>query len=179
MLDIKLLREELDKVKEGIQKKGANPAMVDDFLAVDREWRELVQELDKLRAEQKKLSEERKTEDPPSLELRRARAKTLKEKIKGLEEGERETGEEREALLSMIPNLPLPDVPVGKDETENRVVRKWGEPTKFAFEPKDHVAFGEALDVIDIKRAAKVSGTRFGYLKGDAALLEFALIQFG
>jgi len=76
-----------------------------------------------------------------------------------------------------VPNIILDDVPEGKDETENKVLRKIGKPTKFDFKPKDHVSLGEELDIIDIKRAAKVSGTRFGYLKGGAALLEVALIQ--
>jgi seryl-tRNA synthetase len=91
---------------------------------------------------------------------------------------------ERELLLLKaykIPNIALHDVKVGKDESGNEVIRKHGKPRDFSkdgFEPKDHLELGEALDIIDVKRAAKVSGTRFGYLKGDAVLLEFALVQF-
>ena len=79
-----------------------------------------------------------------------------------------------------VPNIVLPDVPAGKDERENKILkdRTWGEKTKFDFKPKDHLELGEALDIIDVKRAAKVSGTRFGYLKGDTVLLEFALVNF-
>lgn len=80
--------------------------------------------------------------------------------------------------LKRYPNILRDDVPVGKDETSNELVRTFGEPTKFDFEPKDHLELGVALDVIDMDRAAKVSGARFAYLKGDAVLLEFALIQY-
>ena len=80
-------------------------------------------------------------------------------------------------MLRQIPNLPAADVKTGKDESENEIIKKWGEPTKFLFEPKDHLAIGEALGIIDIERAAKVSGTRFYYLKGAGVVLEMALIQ--
>jgi len=169
MLDIKLLREEPDKVKEGIQKKGVNSALVDEFLVLDGKWRTLTKEIDDLRAEQKKLGEAKKIDE----------AKALKEGLKIKEEELNGLERERDEILQKFPNLPLDDVPVGKDESENKVIRTWGEPTKFDFEPKDHLALGETLGIIDTKRASEVAGTRFSYLKGDAALLEFALVQFG
>jgi len=166
MLDIKLLREEPDKVKEGIQKKGVNPALVDEFLALDATWRTLTKEIDDLRAEQKKLGEAKKIEE----------AKALKETLK-MKEGElKELETSRDAILQKFPNLPFDDVPVGKDESENKVIRKWGEPTSFDFEAKDHVALGESLGLIEIEKAGKIAGTRFAYLKGDAVLLQMALI---
>ena len=81
-------------------------------------------------------------------------------------------------LLFSLPNIPFDSVPVGKDESGNKVIRKWGRPTKFNFEPKDHVEIGENLDLIDIETAGKVSGTRFAYLKNQAAIIQYALVQY-
>ncbi|RJQ29332.1 serine--tRNA ligase [Candidatus Parcubacteria bacterium] len=167
MLDIKLLREEPEKVKKAIATKRADPKLVDAFLELDGEWRKLTQKIDELRAEQKKLSSERSVEA----------AKKNKEAIKEYENKIVDIEKEREFVWIQIPNIPDADVPVGSDETGNKVIRKQGEPKKYSFKPKEHLELGEALDIIDVERAGKISGTRFGYLKGGAALLEFALIQ--
>lgn len=169
MLDVELLRQQTEKVKAGIAAKNADPKLADDFLALDGEWRKLTKEADLKRAEQKKFSEKR---DIPG-------GKKNKEEIKALQEKTAEVEKKREEIWLKIPNLPSDDTPVGKDETGNKVLRKNGEPKKFDFEPKDHVALGEALGIIDIESAGKVSGNRFAYLKGDAVLLEFALLQYG
>jgi len=105
------------------------------------------------------------------------KAKNLKEEIKSLEPELEKIEKEFNELFLRIPNLPLDDVPIGKDESENKVIREIGKKPKFNFEPKDYLELAEKLDIIDVKRAAKVSGTRFGYLKGGAVYLEFALIQ--
>lgn len=168
MLDIKLIRENPEKVKQGVAAKNIDPKVVDDFLAIDSEWRAHTKELDDLRAEQKKLSEVRKVKE----------AKTNKDKIKAAEERVAALEAKHVALWERIPNLPSEDAPVGKDESANKVLRTWGEPRRFDFEPKDHVALGEALGIIDIERAGQVSGSRFAYLKGDLALLEFALVKY-
>lgn len=167
MLDIKLIRENPDTVKDGIAKKNANPKLVDDLLALDKNWRELTKDLDILRAKHNELSKNRDLEE----------AKKNKEEIKTLESKLAEAEKERQLVWWQIPNLPSEDTPVGKDESGNKVLRKWGEPKKFDFKVRDHMEIGELLDIIDTERASKVSGTRFGYLKGGAALLEFALIQ--
>lgn len=167
MLDINLIRQNPELVKKGISAKNANPKLVDDFLALDGEWRKLTKETDDLRAQQKKLSDERKIEE----------AKELKDKIQSLEGDLKKIEKNREEILWQMPNLPSEDTPVGKDESENKVLRQWAEPKQFDFNPRDHVKLGELLDIIDIEHASKVSGTRFNYLKGAAALLEFALIQ--
>ncbi|MEK7094225.1 MAG: serine--tRNA ligase, partial [Patescibacteria group bacterium] len=166
MIDVKLLREEPQKVKDGIIKKNKDPKLVDQFLELDNEWRKITKDTDELRAEQKKAAAARDIEG----------GKQLKEKLKALEEkiGQLET--ERDAIWKSIPNLPFPEVIVGKDESENQVIRKWHEPPHFDFEPKDHLDLGEALDIIDVKRASEISGARFAYLKGDLAMLEFALV---
>lgn len=168
MLDINFIRNNPDAVREGISLKKADSRLVDDFLALDKNWRELVKENDDLRAEQKKAGESRDIE----------KAKSLKEEIKKNEERLKDIESQREKILRLLPNLPLADVPAGKDESENQVLRKWGEIPKFDFKPKDHLEIGEALDIIDVSRAAKVSGSRFGYLKKQAALLEFVIIQY-
>lgn len=168
MLDVNLIRNNPDAVREGISFKKANSQLVDDFLVLDKKWRELVKETDDFRAEQRKAGESREIE----------KAKELKIKIQNNEEQLNGIEKEREKILYLIPNLPMTDVPIGKDESENQVLRKWGEIPKFDFEPKNHMELGEALDIIDTERAGKVSGARFGYLKNQAALLEFALIQY-
>ena len=181
MLDIKLIRENSDVVRKAIALKGADPKLVDNFLELDGGWKRITGELDDLRHEQKELSgkEERDIDA----------AKGIKEKIK-IKETEL-TGLEGERLSAWlkIPNLSSDDTPVGKDEESNKFLRSWGEPRKFSaqggsasggdFEPKDHLELGESLGIIDVKKAAEVSGSRFGYIKGDLALLEFALIHYG
>ena len=168
MLDINLIRTNPEKVKKGISAKNGNPKLVDDFLALDENWRELVEKTDDLRAKQKKLSEERKIDE----------AKELKNKIQSLEDDLKQVEIKREEILMQLPNLPLDDVPVGKDESENVVLREVGKKPKFDFQPKDHLELGKFLDLIDFETAAKVSGSNFFYLKNQAALLEFALINY-
>ena len=168
MIDIRLLREEPERVKDGIAKKNADPVLVDVFLKLDAEWREVVAALDEKRAEQKKLSSERNIEA----------AKKNKEDMKALDEKRATLENERAVVWMQIPNLPNDDVPVGVNDEENKTRKKPDEPKKFDFQPKDHVVLGEGLDILDIERAGKVSGSRFSYLKRDAARLEFAIIQF-
>ena len=105
-------------------------------------------------------------------------AKKLKAEIKQGDERLKEVENLLATLLPAVPNIPFPDVPVGKDEKENEVMRVVGVPQKFTFEPKDHLALGEALGIIDIERATKISGNRFCYLKGGAAHLQMAIIQY-
>src|SRR3989344_2967329 len=166
MIDIELTRREPNLVKEKIILKRADPARVDALLAVDCEWRRLTAELDDRRHSQKEYSEKRDIEA----------ARKNKEEMKVIEARVAELERERELVWKQIPNIPDDDVPQGKDESENKVVRKWGEPRKFDFAPKDHADLGEALGVIDMARAAKVSGARFAYLKGDLARLEYAIV---
>ncbi len=168
MLDIKLLREEPEKVKKGIVAKNSDPNLVDMFLELDQSWRELTKVLGDMRAEQKKLSESRDIEG----------GKRNKELIKVKESELSDVEKEREIVWAQIPNLPSDDTPRGKNEEENKVLRKWGEPRKLDFKPKDHLELGEALGLIDVQSAAKISGSRFSYLKGDAVKLEFALVQY-
>ena len=106
------------------------------------------------------------------------KGKELKAKLEKEENSLSAVWDELKTWLLKIPNPPKSDVKVGKDESENEIIKKVGTPKKFSFTPKDHLELGESLDIIDVKRAAKVSGSRFGYLKNEGALLEFALKQF-
>ncbi len=172
MLDIKFIRENPEKVKEGLRKKRVKTD-VGRLLELDEKKRNLIREMDELRAEQNKLSSEEAAKD----EKNREAAKKLKSEIEDLEYTFREVSDDFDKLMGELPNLPLGDVPEGKDESENVVLREEGERPKFKFQPKDYLEIAQNLDLIDIERAGKVSGTRFGYLKNEAVLLEFALVQ--
>jgi len=165
MLDIKFIRENPDKVKEGCKKKQVK-VDIGRLLKVDKERRELLQKAEGLKAEQNKLGKDQ-----------HEKAKGIKSEIKKLEPELKNKREELDKLMRQIPNLPLDNVLEGKGEEDNQVLRQEGQKPKFSFPIKDYLTIAEDLDIIDIKRAAKVSGTRFGYLKGGAVLLEFALIQ--
>lgn len=172
MLDIRFIRENPDLIKNGCQKKQVK-VDIDRILLLDKKRRELLQKIDSLRAAQNKISEGggiNKTQIE--------KAKELKNKIKELEKEFKETSQEFNALMLLIPNLPFDDVPIGKDESDNVVIKEVGKKPKFKFQPKDYLEIAQDLDLIDVKRAAKVSGSRFGYLKNEAVLLEFALINF-
>lgn len=168
MLDINLIRQNPELVKKGIAAKNFDSKLVDDFLALDEEWRKLTKEIDDLRAEQNKLSDERKVQE----------ATKIKNKIQSAEKGFKNIEKNREGVLWQLPNLPSEDTPIGRDESENKMLRQWGEPKKFDFKPKDHLELGKSLNLIDFEIGAKVSGSNFYYLKNQAALLELALINY-
>ncbi|OGZ32380.1 MAG: serine--tRNA ligase [Candidatus Portnoybacteria bacterium RIFCSPLOWO2_12_FULL_39_9] len=173
MLDIKFIRQNPEKVKDGCWKKGVK-VDIDRLLELDKKKRGLLQEIEGLRAEQNRISKELALR---SLAPKSLGARLLKRKIKLLEPELENTEKELENLLQQIPNLPLDEVPEGKDEKDNKILREVGKKPKFNFKPKDYLTIAENLDLIDMERAAKVSGTRFGYLKNEAVLLEFALVQ--
>ena len=168
MLDIQFIRDNQEKVKKGVKAKQLDPKLVDDVLTIDEKRRKLLQEIEKLRANRNRFAKEKNVE----------KGKKIKKELQEKEPELKEVEQKYQEALWRVPNLPADDVPVGKNESENKVLRKWGKREKFDFKPKDHLELGESLDVIDVKRAAKVSGTRFGYLKGDAVMLQFALVQF-
>ncbi|MBI2003737.1 MAG: serine--tRNA ligase [Parcubacteria group bacterium] len=172
MLDIKFIRQNPEEVKEGLKKRNFDVGIIDDILVLDSKWREILKELEEGRAEMNRSSKEKPS--PEEIE----NLKKLKNKLKDLEDGLAVAEKNLEEKLYSLPNLPLPDAPVGKDEKDNKVLYEVGKKPKFNFEPKKHYELGESLGIIDTERAAKVSGSRFGYLKGRAALLEFALMNF-
>lgn len=166
MLDIRFIREHSEVVKKAAEDKGFD-IDIDHILAIDAKYRELSRSVQNLREERNQIAREKDIE----------KGKALKEKLEKEEHALKAVEEELRDWLLKIPNLPKQDVKIGKDESENEVVKKHGNPKKFTFTTKDHLELGELLDIIDVKRAAKVSGTRFGYLTDEAAMLEFALIQ--
>ena len=177
MLDIKFIRENPDKVKEGCKAKQVK-VNIDQLLEVDKKRRETLQALEDIRAQKNKANKE----------IQRAKDKKEKEKIilkmreldknnDRLDENLKELEGEFNSLMLQIPNLPQEDVPVGKDEKGNVVLKEVGEKTKFDFKPKNYLEIAQNLDLVDIKRAAKISGSRFGFIKKEAAFLEFALIN--
>ena len=179
MLNIKFIRENPEKVKQGCEKKQVK-VDIEKLLDVDRKRRETLRALEDIRAQKNEASKqipgikEKKEKEKIILQMRE-----LDRSHDRINEDLKKIDLKFNGLMKQIPNLPLEEVPEGKDEKENVVLRKVGEPRKFDFKPKDHLEIGEKLNLIDVKRAAKTSGTRFGFLKGKSALLEFALINFG
>ena len=178
MLDIKFIRQNPDKVKQGCQKKQIK-VDVDLILKKDEERRNVIQKVESLRAEQNKISElvSKEKDDKKKKELI-TKGRDFGSQVKEIEESLKQINQELDRLLRQVPNLPFDEVPVGKDDSENKVLKRVGELPKFNFEPKDHLSMGEDLDLIDTQRAAKTSGSRFGFLKNEIAMMEFALIKF-
>jgi seryl-tRNA synthetase len=173
MLDIKFIRENLDKVK----KDTANKNLRVDFdllLKLDDQRRNIISKIDELRAGRNKLAEAMKKERNPEM-IEESRKN--KEEVIKLEKELEQIGSEYEKLLLSVPNVVAEDVPVGKNEDENVVLRKWGEPKKFDFKLKDHIELGRELDIIDTEKSALISGPRFFYLKNAAVSLQFAIIN--
>jgi len=174
MLDFNLIRQNPEEVKKGVASKNKNPALVDKFLRFDEKWRKKILSLNQLKAEQNALNKEL-AKDKSEVQL--ARAQLLKKRIAELTEEVSYLEDKRLEIAFQLPNLPLPEVPAGENESANKVLREVGEKPKFDFEVKDYLTLAENLDLIDVKRAAKVSGSRFGYLKNEAVLLEFGLVR--
>lgn len=180
MLDPKVIRSSPDKVKAALEARGLTPALIDQFLTEDTEWRKLSAEVDRLKNERRTVSDrigELKREKKPAEELM-ASMKELSDKITALETEEKEREEKVRRLALEIPNLPHPSVPVGKDDSANREERRGGKIPEFTFATKPHWEVGRELGILDFDRAAKVSGSRFVIYKGLGAALERALINF-
>ncbi len=174
MLDIKLIRENPDFIKEACRKKQVK-VDIDKLLDIDKQRKEVLQEIEALRAERNSMAEAMSKQRTPELI---EKAKAIKKSVSQKEEILKGLENEYQQILYSIPNPPLPNVPDGKNESENVVLRKVGTLPKFGFKPKEHWQLGEDLGLIDTQRAAKTSGTRFGFVKKEAVLLEFALINF-
>ncbi len=162
MLDIKFIRENPEKVKKGAKDKGIT-IDVDEIIQLDKEASVLNVAKQKLQEERNSAAKDKNIE----------KGREIKQKLDDVDAELEPLEKALKTKLLEIPNLPKEDVP-----SEDEEVKKEGKPTKFEFVPKDHLEIGEMLDIIDVQRAAKISGTRFGYLKNAGALLEFALVQF-
>ena len=167
MLDIKFIKENKEIVATACKNKNKD-VDIDSLLALYEEKKSLRQKLDEINKKRNEAANARNIEEGIRLK-------------KDLEEAElnfSETDKKYLALMLKVPNIYSPDTPVGKDESENKVLRQWGEIPKFDFTPKEHFELGADLGVIDSETAAEVTGSRFTYLKGDLVLLEFALLNF-
>jgi seryl-tRNA synthetase len=169
MLDIKLIRENPEIVRQALENRHDSTPL-DDILRLDVERRQNVFKLDGLRQERKTIAKER--------EKAQERGRALRAEIQELEDAVKKLDKQLEDLLLQLPNIPQPDVPIGKDDSENPTIRTWGEPKKFDFQPVPHWTLGENLKIIDFERGVKLSGTRFYVLKGLGARLQRALITF-
>jgi len=174
MLDIKLIRENPELVRKSLERRKSDYPL-DKLISIDKDWRAGLQGMEKLKAVRNKVSLEmaKKKDQSKIKEMKEINAdiKSLEEKVGDLEHRERE-------LLLGIPNILHDSVPEGTGEEDNAVVRSWGKIEKPAFKLKDHVDIALALDLLDMERAAKVSGARFAYLKNDLVKLDYALMMF-
>jgi seryl-tRNA synthetase len=179
MLDLAFIRKHPDIVKEAARVKN-NTLDIDYLLDVDRRVLEVQRQVEEARAEQNKISKriQQAGKDKAERDALIAEGKQLAEQIKAMEPRLHELEEERYQLLLLVPNIPDPSAPIGKDESDNVPIRYWGEKPWFDFEPLDHYALMQKLDVVDIERAVKIAGARSYALKGDAARLELALMNF-
>lgn len=177
MLDIKFIRENKEKLKAALGARNVD-FDVEYLCEVDEKRRMKIGEVNDLRAKQNALSDRISAVSGEEKNDLIKESKLLKGSLNDFEFEMKALEEEFTSLMYQIPNMPDPDVPVGLDERENKILREVGEKPHFDFTALDYVAIGEGLDLIDTERAAKVSGSRFGYLKHEAPLLEFALIQF-
>jgi seryl-tRNA synthetase len=174
MLDIKFIRENAENVKNSAKNKGVD-IDIEKIIDLDEKVSVLHKKIQTLQEERNSHTKQIAGKPTPE---QIEKGKSLKEQLENLEKEFNKLKEELNSLLLGIPNPAKPDVKVGKDESENEVIKTWGEPTKFPFKPKDHLELGELLGIIDMERASKVSGSRFTYIKGDGALLELSLTRF-
>jgi len=182
MLDLNYVRENLDKVHEALNARGADTSALDDFARADAERRRTIAESDQLNAQRNASSREigalMKEGRKDEAEARRAEVGRLKERIAELDQLRDQNETRMHELLSTLPNIPHSSVPFGADESANVEVRRWGTKPEFNFEPKDHVDLGNALGILDLERATKIASARFAILNGAGARLERALINF-
>ncbi|WP_426450421.1 serine--tRNA ligase [Paenibacillus sp. S-38] len=180
MLDVKLLRGDLDRVKQGLSNRGANLEDLDRFTSLDTNRRQLLQEVEQLKNRRNVVSQE-------VAQLKKAKEnadhlieemKVVGDRIKALDEEIRVLEADLDSILMSLPNLPQDSVPVGSSEEENVEIRRVGDVPAFGFEPKPHWEVAQALDILDFERAGKVTGSRFVFYKGLGARLERALINF-
>ena len=183
MIDIKLVRENPELIKENIKKKFQNEklVLVDKIIKLDEEWRKLKYEGDSLRSERNKISQEinqakKQKKDAKALIKK---AKEIPNKLKKLEDKEKKLETEIKEIILKLPNIMHPKVPKGKTDKDNVELRKWGKPRKFDFKVKNHVELIESLNMGDFEAGRSNSGQGFNYLLKDVAQLDYALQRYG
>jgi seryl-tRNA synthetase len=181
MLDLNFVRENHERVRAALEARNFPTATLDDFSAADALRRQVIAESDKLNGERNTASREigalMKEGKGEEAEARRNAVGQLKERIAELDRAREEAEARMHELLSTLPNIPHESVPVGKEEADNREVRRWGTTPVFDFEPKDHVDLGTSLGILDLERASKIAASRFAILNGAGARLSRALIN--
>ncbi len=182
MLDLHFVRENIEEVRAALDARSFPADALDEFAVVDATRRRVISESDKLNAERNTASREigalMKDGKRDEADARRKAVSESKERITELDHARDEAEAKMREILSTIPNIPHSSVPIGRDETANTEVRRFGQPPAFDFTPKDHVDLGHALDILDLERAAKIAAARFAILRGAGAQLERALINF-
>ena len=179
MLDLKALREDPEAFRSGLRRR--SPALagdVDRLLGLDRERRELTTQVEELRAEQNRGSKAVGSATAEDRDRVIASLREVSERLGDLEPRLDRADEEVRALLATLPNVPHESVPEGETDEDNTLVRSVGDPPELGFEVRDHVDLGTALGIVDLERAARVSGARFTYLLGEAVLLQWALVRY-
>jgi seryl-tRNA synthetase len=179
VLDLKAIREDPERFRTALARR--SPEFADDvdrLVALDRDVRELTTSVEELRAEQNRGSKAVGAASGQERERLIASVREASDKLKELEPRLETLREEVTALLGRLPNLPDDSVPEGETDEDNEILRHSGEPPSFDFSPRDHVDLGEALGILDLERAAKVSGARFTYLLGGAVMTQFALVRY-
>ncbi|MCL0043634.1 serine--tRNA ligase [Peptococcaceae bacterium] len=179
MLDIKYLRNNFEKVKEALKNRGVDLSL-DDFLKLDENRRKKLVEVEKLKNKRNTVSEEIGKLKKQGIDAKDLidEMKSISKEIKKLDDEVNQIEEQIHEILINIPNIPHKTVPIGADETQNVEVKKWGDLPGFKFKPKPHWKIAEELDIIDFKRAGKVTGSRFVFYKGLGAMLERAVANF-
>lgn len=179
MLDMKFVRDNPEKVMEAVRKRNGE-LNLDEFLALDKERREITQQVEALKNERNTASKEigklKKTGE--NAEEKMAEVRAIGDKIAADDVRLRDIEARLKTIMLAIPNIPAEDVPVGKSDADNPEVRRWGEPRKFDFEPLSHWDLGEKLDILDFERGHKISGARFTVYKGLGSRLERSVINF-
>lgn len=180
MLDIKVIRENLDWAKDKLGRRGIKPEELDELVKIDAERRDGLSRSEQLKAKRNKVSkdiaEAKRNKEDASNAI--AEMRQVGQEIKELDEKVEKLTEKQNYILLRLPNFPDDSDPIGPDESYNEEIRKWHEPTKLDFKPKAHWDIGTDLDILDWDRGAKVSGARFVYYKGAGALLERAVFNF-
>jgi len=178
MLDIKVIRENPEEIKRKIVRKGANGELIDNIIALDERRRELILKIEESQSELNKRSKDIAMLHGQQKIDAINEAGSISEKIKELKPELDKIVEEYKKTMLQIPNPPSDDVEDGASDKENTTNRIWGKPTEFDFKILDNVQLGEKLDVVDIERAVKISGSRFFFIKGDLAILELSLFRY-
>ncbi len=179
MLDINLIRENPELVRKALRDRQDNPAPVDSILELDAKRREMISEVESLKAERNAVSKEiGKMKDPAERQAKIEAMRVVGDKVAALDKELAEVETQLNYLVSTLPNIPDPRTPYGKDDSENVVIKTVGEPKAFDFAPKPHWELGPALGIIDFERGTKLTGSRFYVLSGAGARLQRALIAW-